>query len=141
MADTTDEIAEEMSFQPLEDDCKLLGSLLDDCLRHEVGEDFMARIEKVRSLAHVSCDSAVLPPPSILMAEWKKWKFVEGHCGGRKKKHHGCYRLVFLTNSQPKGHLPLVSLLSCTHFRCILVPAKSPLLYPFLPHSSVAKAA
>ena len=55
MADTTDEIAEEMSFQPLEDDCKLLGSLLDDCLRHEVGEEFMAQIEKVRSLAHVSC--------------------------------------------------------------------------------------
>lgn len=137
MADTTDEIAEEMSFQPLEDDCKLLGSLLDDCLRHEVGEDFMARIEKVRSLAHVSCDSAVLPPPSILLAKWKKWNMSKGFA---EAGDNACYRLVFLTNSQRQRHLPLLSSLSCTRFRCILVPAKSPLLSPFLPHLSTFKA-
>ncbi|EFJ52200.1 hypothetical protein VOLCADRAFT_56464 [Volvox carteri f. nagariensis] len=36
---------------PLEDDCKLLGSLLDECLRVEVGEGLFKKIERIRTLA------------------------------------------------------------------------------------------
>lgn len=28
----------EIDLQPLDDDCKLLGTLLDSCLKHEIGE-------------------------------------------------------------------------------------------------------
>ena len=57
--DTTDDIAEEISFQGFEDDCGLLRSLLDDVLMHEVGADFMVKLERVRRLAQVPF------PPSI----------------------------------------------------------------------------
>jgi phosphoenolpyruvate carboxylase len=40
-------LAAQDDLTPLEDDCKLLGSLLDECLRVEVGE---ALFEKVRML-------------------------------------------------------------------------------------------
>ncbi|KAK8604452.1 hypothetical protein V6N13_099394 [Hibiscus sabdariffa] len=51
MTDTTDDIAEEISFQSFEDDCKLLGNLLHDVLQREVGSQFMAKIERIRLLA------------------------------------------------------------------------------------------
>ena len=40
----------------LEDDCKLLGTLLDECLRNEVGAEFMAKVERIRSLAAAAKD-------------------------------------------------------------------------------------
>ncbi|KAL1218534.1 Phosphoenolpyruvate carboxylase 4 [Cardamine amara subsp. amara] len=51
MTDTTDDIAEEISFQSFEDDCKLLGSLFHDVLQREVGIPFMEKIERIRILA------------------------------------------------------------------------------------------
>lgn len=40
--------AEEFNLQPLEDDCKLLGSLLDDTLKTEVGAAGFAKLQKIR---------------------------------------------------------------------------------------------
>ncbi|XP_042413367.1 phosphoenolpyruvate carboxylase 4-like isoform X1 [Zingiber officinale] len=51
MTDTTDDIAEEISMQAFEDDCRLLGSLLQDVLHREVGPRFMETIERKRVLA------------------------------------------------------------------------------------------
>lgn len=51
MTDTTDDIAEEISFQAFEDDCRLLGSLLIDVLNREVGPQFMENVERKRILA------------------------------------------------------------------------------------------
>ncbi|KAL6006924.1 hypothetical protein ACLOJK_032420 [Asimina triloba] len=51
MTDTTDDIAEEISFQSFDDDCKLLGSLLNDVLQREVGPQFMEKVERKRILA------------------------------------------------------------------------------------------
>ncbi|TYH96725.1 hypothetical protein ES332_A12G197400v1 [Gossypium tomentosum] len=51
MTDTTDDIAEEISFQSFEDDFKLLGNLLNNVLQREVGAQFMAKIERIRLLA------------------------------------------------------------------------------------------
>lgn len=53
MADNTDDIAEEISFQSFDDDCRLLGSLLNDVLQREVGNPFMEKLEKIRVLAQV----------------------------------------------------------------------------------------
>ncbi|KAK9905656.1 hypothetical protein WJX75_003995 [Coccomyxa subellipsoidea] len=44
--------AVEYPLAPLEEDCKLLGSLLDDCLRIEVGDHLFSKLETVRTLAH-----------------------------------------------------------------------------------------
>ncbi|XP_068637271.1 phosphoenolpyruvate carboxylase 4-like [Aristolochia californica] len=51
MTDTTDDIAEEISFQSFEDDCRLLQNLLNDILHREVGHDIMEKIERLRILA------------------------------------------------------------------------------------------
>ncbi|XP_072999647.1 phosphoenolpyruvate carboxylase 4 [Typha latifolia] len=51
MTDTTDDIAEEISFQAFEDDCRLLGSLLIDVLHREVGSQFTENVERKRILA------------------------------------------------------------------------------------------
>lgn len=51
MTDTTDDIAEEISFQAFEDDCRLLGSLLNDVLQREAGQQFMEKVERKRILA------------------------------------------------------------------------------------------
>ncbi|KAF8389824.1 hypothetical protein HHK36_024343 [Tetracentron sinense] len=56
MTDTTDDIAEEISFQSFEDDCKLLGSLLNDILQREVGHQFMETVERKRILAQSACN-------------------------------------------------------------------------------------
>lgn len=52
--DNADEytFAEDYDHQPLDDDCKLLGSLVDDCIVVEHGEELMQKIERVRALAH-----------------------------------------------------------------------------------------
>ncbi|GIL72820.1 hypothetical protein Vretimale_4503 [Volvox reticuliferus] len=52
MADSTYDFgAVRDDLTPLEDDCKLLGGLLDDCLRVEVGEVLFKKIERIRILA------------------------------------------------------------------------------------------
>ncbi|XP_062163584.1 phosphoenolpyruvate carboxylase 4 [Alnus glutinosa] len=56
MTDTTDDIAEEISFQSFDDDCKLLGSLLNDVLQREVGGKFMEKLERNRTLAQSACN-------------------------------------------------------------------------------------
>ncbi|KAL2652891.1 hypothetical protein R1flu_021019 [Riccia fluitans] len=56
MTDTTDDIAEEISFQAYDDDCHLLGNLLNDCLLREVGPGFTEKVERVRLLAQSECN-------------------------------------------------------------------------------------
>ncbi|XP_075658531.1 phosphoenolpyruvate carboxylase 4 [Castanea sativa] len=56
MTDTTDDIAEEISFQSFDDDCRLLGSLLNDVLQREVGTKFMDKLERNRTLAQSACN-------------------------------------------------------------------------------------
>eukprot|EP00249_Psilotum_nudum_P025001 c29345_g1_i1 orf=511-3756(-) len=56
MTDTTDDIAEEISFQALDDDCHLLGNLLNDCLQREVGHEFTDKVGRVRLLAKSACN-------------------------------------------------------------------------------------
>ncbi|CAM0879308.1 unnamed protein product [Alopecurus aequalis] len=51
MPDTTDDIAEGISFQAFEDDCRLLGSLLHDVLLGELGPQFIHLFERIRILA------------------------------------------------------------------------------------------
>lgn len=51
MTDITDDIAEEISFQSFEDDCRLLVSLLNDVLHRELGPKFMENVERKRILA------------------------------------------------------------------------------------------
>ncbi|KAJ1406350.1 Pyruvate/Phosphoenolpyruvate kinase-like domain superfamily [Sesbania bispinosa] len=51
MTDITDDIAEEISFQSFDDDCRLLGSLLNDILHREVGTNFVDKLERIRVLA------------------------------------------------------------------------------------------
>lgn len=53
MTDITDDIAEEISFQNFEDDCRLLQSLLNDVLQRELGPKFMEKVERTRCLAQV----------------------------------------------------------------------------------------
>ncbi|KAF9592704.1 hypothetical protein IFM89_016936 [Coptis chinensis] len=50
MTYTTDDIAEEISFQSLDDDCRLLGSLLNDVLQREVGPQVMEKMKRLGSL-------------------------------------------------------------------------------------------
>ncbi|KAL8549358.1 hypothetical protein ACS0TY_008264 [Phlomoides rotata] len=56
MTDITDDIAEEISLQGFEDDCRLLGNLLNDVLQREVGPDFMEKLERTRVLAQSACN-------------------------------------------------------------------------------------
>jgi phosphoenolpyruvate carboxylase len=56
MTDTTDDIAEEISFQSFEDDCRLLGSLLKEVLQREVGPQFMEKLDRNRVLAQSACN-------------------------------------------------------------------------------------
>ncbi|KAF3432594.1 hypothetical protein FNV43_RR27334 [Rhamnella rubrinervis] len=55
MTDTMDDIAEEISFQGFDDDCRLLGSLLNEVLQREVGSQVMEKVEKNRILAQSAC--------------------------------------------------------------------------------------
>ncbi|CAK7326488.1 unnamed protein product [Dovyalis caffra] len=56
MTDTTDDIAEEISFQGFDDYCKLLKSLLNDVLQREVGAEFVDKLERNRTLAQTACN-------------------------------------------------------------------------------------
>lgn len=56
MTDATDDIAEEISFQNFDDDCRLLESLLNDVLQREVGNQFMEKVERNRILAQSACN-------------------------------------------------------------------------------------
>ncbi|KAJ6318249.1 hypothetical protein OIU76_013726 [Salix suchowensis] len=56
MTDTTDDIAEEISFQGFDDYCKLLKNLLNDVLQREVGADFVEKLERNRTLAQSACN-------------------------------------------------------------------------------------
>ncbi|XP_057447942.1 phosphoenolpyruvate carboxylase 4-like [Lotus japonicus] len=56
MTDNTDDIAEDISFQSFDDDCKLLGNLLNDVLQREVGTHFVEQLEKIRVLAQSACN-------------------------------------------------------------------------------------
>ncbi|KAL0408806.1 UNVERIFIED_CONTAM: Phosphoenolpyruvate carboxylase 4 [Sesamum radiatum] len=49
-------IAEEISSRGFEDDCRLLGNLLNDVLQREVGPKFMEKLEKTRILAQSACN-------------------------------------------------------------------------------------
>ncbi|XP_009336648.2 phosphoenolpyruvate carboxylase 4 [Pyrus x bretschneideri] len=55
MTDTTDDIAEEISFQSFEDDCRMLGSLLQEVLQREVPSQIMEKVERTRILAQSAC--------------------------------------------------------------------------------------
>ncbi|KAM1741112.1 hypothetical protein ACFX12_011278 [Malus domestica] len=56
MTDTTDDIAEEISFQSFEDDCRMLGSLLQEVLQREVRSQIMEKVERTRILAQSACN-------------------------------------------------------------------------------------
>ncbi|XP_027361837.1 phosphoenolpyruvate carboxylase 4 isoform X2 [Abrus precatorius] len=56
MTDTTDDIAEEISFQGFDDDCRLLGNLLNDVLQREAGTTFVDKLEKIRVLSQSGCN-------------------------------------------------------------------------------------
>ncbi|MED6122200.1 Phosphoenolpyruvate carboxylase 4 [Stylosanthes scabra] len=56
MTDTTDDIAEEISFQTFDDDCRLLGNLLNDILQREVGTTVVDKLERIRVLAQSGCN-------------------------------------------------------------------------------------
>lgn len=56
MTDITDDIAEEISLQGFEDDCRLLGNLLNDVLQRELGPEFMEKLERTRVLAQSACN-------------------------------------------------------------------------------------
>ncbi|BAT98898.1 hypothetical protein VIGAN_10025900 [Vigna angularis var. angularis] len=56
MTDITDDIAEEISFQGFDDDCNMLGSLLNDILQREAGLIFVDKLEKIRVLAQSACN-------------------------------------------------------------------------------------
>ncbi|KAB2603810.1 phosphoenolpyruvate carboxylase 4-like [Pyrus ussuriensis x Pyrus communis] len=55
MTDTTDDIAGEISFQSFEDDCRMLGSLLQEVLQREVRSQIMEKVERTRILAQSAC--------------------------------------------------------------------------------------
>ena len=59
MLDTTDDIAEGISFQAFEDDCRLLASLLHDVLLRELGPRFIQILERNRILAQVRISLAI----------------------------------------------------------------------------------
>ncbi|CAH9119612.1 unnamed protein product [Cuscuta europaea] len=59
MTDVTDDIAEEISFQSFEDDCRLLQSLLNDVLHRELGPKFMEKVERTRCLAQSACNMRI----------------------------------------------------------------------------------
>eukprot|EP00882_Tetradesmus_deserticola_P002991 GHRQ01003176.1.p1 GENE.GHRQ01003176.1~~GHRQ01003176.1.p1 ORF type:complete len:1130 (+),score=552.97 GHRQ01003176.1:118-3507(+) len=61
MADSTDDYnfqSSEISLAPLIEDCNLLGSLLDDCLKSEVGTELFNKVERVRALAQCAAQLA-----------------------------------------------------------------------------------
>lgn len=60
MPDSTDDIAEGISFQAFEDDCRLLATLLHDVLLRELGPRFIHVLERSRILAQVTLPTSPL---------------------------------------------------------------------------------
>jgi phosphoenolpyruvate carboxylase len=61
MTDSTDDYnfqSSEISLAPLVEDCNLLGSMLDDCLKSEVGTELFNKVERVRALAQCAAQLA-----------------------------------------------------------------------------------
>ncbi|WIA29268.1 hypothetical protein OEZ86_011776 [Tetradesmus obliquus] len=61
MTDSTDDYnfqSSEISLAPLIEDCNLLGSLLDDALKSEVGTELFSKVERVRALAQCAAQLA-----------------------------------------------------------------------------------
>lgn len=60
-------ILQDYPLAPLEDDCKLLGALLDDCLKIEVGDELFEKVALsatspvFMSSAPLNCDVVLLP--------------------------------------------------------------------------------
>lgn len=50
---------EEINLQPLEDDNRLLGSMLDQCLRQDIGDVMFARVEKLRAMSQCAATLSV----------------------------------------------------------------------------------
>jgi phosphoenolpyruvate carboxylase len=59
---------EDISLAPLEEDCRLLGNLLDDTIRFECGEELMKKMNLCRTLA--SSASAMSASDADQAAEW-----------------------------------------------------------------------
>lgn len=57
MTDSTDDyhFSEDFNVQPLIDDCNLLGKLLDDCLKSEVGVDLYSKASMQEPRARLAC--------------------------------------------------------------------------------------
>ena len=51
-------VQQDYPLAPFLDDCKLLESLLDDCLRLEVGEDLFQKFEAIRELSRCASQLA-----------------------------------------------------------------------------------
>ncbi|TKY69425.1 Phosphoenolpyruvate carboxylase 4 [Spatholobus suberectus] len=56
MTDITDDVAEDISFQLFDDDCRLLGNLLKDVLQREAGTNLVDKLEKIRVLSQSACN-------------------------------------------------------------------------------------
>ncbi|KAJ4765390.1 Phosphoenolpyruvate carboxylase [Rhynchospora pubera] len=95
MLDITDDIAEEISFQSFEDDCRLLGSLLNDILLHEVGPDFIHTLDRKRILAQSAMNMRAAGMEDVadnlekqLMSEFSKMTLDEAFTLARAFSHY-----------------------------------------------------
>ncbi|TVU22248.1 hypothetical protein EJB05_31932 [Eragrostis curvula] len=95
MPDTTDDIAEGISFQAFEDDCRLLGSLLHDVLLRELGPRFIDILERNRILAQsaVSMRAAGMEDTAVVVerqleAELAAMSLEDALCLARAFSHY-----------------------------------------------------
>lgn len=95
MTDTIDEIAEDISFVGFEDDCRLLGNLLNDVLQREVGSEFVEKLERTRVLAQSACnmrtagiDNTAMLLEKQLAAELSKMTLEEALSLARALSHY-----------------------------------------------------
>ncbi|KAG8053660.1 hypothetical protein GUJ93_ZPchr0001g32817 [Zizania palustris] len=95
MTDTTDDIAEGISFQAFEDDCRLLGSLLHDVLLRELGPRFIHLLERIAILAQsaVNMRSAGMEDMAAVVekqleAELAAMSLEDSLCLARAFSHH-----------------------------------------------------
>eukprot|EP00798_Chlamydomonas_sp_ICE-L_P002907 gene2907-4965_t len=56
---------EEIDMNALEEDCHLLGSLLDDSLKLEIGDELFRKVEKLRTLAKCTADLGLKGDPRL----------------------------------------------------------------------------
>uniref|UniRef100_A0A0D9UVX5 phosphoenolpyruvate carboxylase n=1 Tax=Leersia perrieri TaxID=77586 RepID=A0A0D9UVX5_9ORYZ len=95
MTDTTDDIAEGISFQAFEDDCRLLGSLLHDVLLRELGPRFIHLLERITVLAQsaVNMRAAAMDDTAALVekqleTELAAMSLDDSLCLARAFSHH-----------------------------------------------------